>query len=99
MLNLKRKEYLCASCGVNHGKNWRKYCDNCAKKQKTNNRGNYPPPEEVYELAKHIPYTHLAQQYGVSDNAIRKYLKTNGYKPPRRKKSQKYSFVIIMEWE
>lgn len=35
-----------------------------------------PTSEELYELLKHTPFTTVAETYGVSDNAIRKWCKS-----------------------
>lgn len=55
-----------------------KKCNRCTQKEKVqNNRdfGNKPSYKQLKEDLKTMPYTKVGNKYGVSDNAIRKWLK------------------------
>lgn len=51
----------------------------------------WPPAEEIIELLKTENYVSLGKKYGVSDSAIRKYLKREGVDPlPKGNRKRKY---------
>lgn len=87
-----RKIHYCKRCGreISSGAD---YCPECASFiRRTCDR---PSREELKILIREKPFTQIAEIYGVSDNAIRKWC--DGYKLPR-KKSEINSYTIE-EWE
>lgn len=72
--NIKtHKIYYCKNCGVEV---WRgnEYCPTCAAKMRR--KVERPTREELKNLIRTKPFTQIAKQYGVSDNTIRKWCKT-----------------------
>lgn len=70
---LKSKEiFYCKHCGatVTYGNDC---CSNCSSLLKR--KVERPTREELKELIRKLPFTTIAKQYGVSDNAIRKWCK------------------------
>jgi Zn finger protein HypA/HybF involved in hydrogenase expression len=92
-------EKNCKGCGIEiKGKRKdKKYCRQCEEKQvfRTSPRLCFrkverPSKEELKKMLWEIPTTKLAEQYGVSDQAIGKWAKTYGLeKPPRGYWAQK----------
>lgn len=57
-----------------------KFCQNCSNKLKANKSEEYLLEiKEMYEKSKTMPYTQIAKEYGISDNAVRKRIKSAGY--------------------
>jgi transposase-like protein len=75
--NLKIKKYKCIKCKKDINTK-RKYCDECYKidnsvsQRKVKER---PSREQLLEEIKESNYCAVGRKYGVSDNAIRKWLK------------------------
>ena len=66
-------EYRCSSCGKEIGKTKNGMCFKCfAKSRRIVER---PSKEELEEMLKHQSYVSIGKMFGVSDNAIRKWLK------------------------
>ena len=73
LLDLSKKYYYCPSCGIEITKG-AKMCRSCAnKKQQITER---PTREELKRLIRIMSFTTIGKQYGVSDNAIRKWCKS-----------------------
>lgn len=75
-----RLEFWCA-CGnsMARGSSMCIVCHNNNERQKA--KDFWPPVEEIIELLKTENYVSLGKKYGVSDNAIRKYLQREGVDP------------------
>jgi predicted amidophosphoribosyltransferase len=73
---LRVKEPLLCSCGnaMSKGAN---QCSECL--HKAQERIVWPAPEELATRLRTTSYTALGRELGVSDNAIRKYLRKHGY--------------------
>ena len=66
---------FCNNCGVLLKTSNSQYCSVCSKiKQRTVER---PNRNELKQLIRTIPFTTIGKQYGVTDNAIRKWCKFN----------------------
>ena len=74
--------YYCKECGkiISNSKAMR--CVECHKKSLR--VAERPSREELKQLIRQIPFTKIAEQYGVTDNSIRKWC--DAYNLPRRKK-------------
>ena len=66
----KHKIYYCSSCGIEVSKG-HDYCPKCAALKKR--LVSRPSREELKFLIRNKPFTQIGKQYGVSDNAIRKW--------------------------
>ncbi len=64
--------YICEDCGKYISKN-AKYCPECAKKHAR--IVERPTRKELKNLIRTTPFTKIGKQFGVSDNAIRKWCK------------------------
>lgn len=63
----------CKMCGAKIGTN-SEYCNKCAHiKARVSER---PSREELKKLIRTIPFTQIGKQFGVTDNAIRKWCKS-----------------------
>ena len=88
------QRFYCIDCGKRITRNATR-CNNCNNKYKK--AINLPPVsrEELKQLIYTTPFTTIGKQYGVTDNAIRKWC--DKYNLPRRRKEIKsYS---MDEWE
>lgn len=75
----EKNDTKCLECGKIISKN-ATYCVECLNKFK---RANLPTREELKSLIRILPFTQIGNQFGVSDNAVRKWCDT--YKLPRKK--------------
>ena len=70
-----KKIYNCSSCGVQlEGKCKTSLCLSCHSK--TQRKIERPPKEQLLKEVQQSSYVAVGRKYGVSDNAIRKWLKT-----------------------
>ena len=89
-MKIGRLEFWCA-CGnsMARGSSMCIVCHNNNQRQKA--KEFWPPVEEIVELLKTENYLSLGKKYGVSDNAIRKYLKREGVDPlPKGNRKKKH---------
>ena len=75
------KKYYCIDCGKELNGNNRLRCWDCNIKER---RKNFPEREILKQLIRNKSFLEIGRQYGVSDNAVRKWCKT--YQLPSRKK-------------
>lgn len=72
----------CTQCGtIITGEGKTQLCPQCY--QKTTRRTEWPEREELKDLIRNLPFTTIAKQYGVTDNAVRKWC--DKYDLPRTK--------------
>ena len=86
------KKHYCCDCGKIISKDAVR-CAECASK--SSRVVNRPSREELKLLIRNKPFTQIAKQYGVSDNAIRKWCESE-YLPSKKTEIKKYSDI---EWE
>ena len=85
---LRKKERFCTCCGKKLKSSQDKYCStDCTNKTKRIGR---PNREELKKLIRSLPFTRIGQQFGVSDNAIRKWCMAEGL-PSKSKDIKAYS--------
>lgn len=90
---LKPKEYKCKNCGKNISKTSKGLCEECSHiAQRTCER---PSREELKNLIRTKPFTQIAKDFNVSDNAIRKWCDAEGL-PRKATEIKQYSDE---EWE
>lgn len=92
-LRSKKKIYTCKNCGkvVSQGQN---RCAQCSHKEQRK-VAERPSREELKAMIYTLSFTSIAQQYGVTDNCIRKWC--DAYNLPRTKKEiTKYS---PLQWD
>ena len=66
---------LCQDCGCQISKNAITYrCSDCS--HKTSRKAERPPREQLLKMVEENGYCATGRKFGVSDNAIRKWLKT-----------------------
>jgi len=79
-----KKKYYCSLCS-NETTRTRKYCDSCFEKNKKSKKfkrfnsrkvKNRPSEEQLLREIEETNYCAVGRKYGVSDNAIRKWLKS-----------------------
>lgn len=77
--NLESKKYYCSICGkeITYGAN---LCVECSRIQ--SRKIERPTREELKDLIRNNSFTQIGKQFGVSDNAIRKWCKA--YNLPNR---------------
>lgn len=86
------KKHYCVDCGKVIS-NEAQRCSECASK---NSRlVERPTRAELKNLIRNKPFTQIAKQFNVSDNAIRKWCKSEGL-PTKKTEIKKYS---DLEWE
>ena len=93
LYNLKHhKIYYCKNCGIEITQG-SQYCINCigTARQKVER----PNREELKNLIRQLPFTTIAKQFSVTDNAIRKWC--DSYKLPRTK--GKINSYTDEQWE
>ena len=89
---VKKHQHLCSKCGKPI-KSPNKYCQDCLTfARRVCER---PSREELKSLIRTVPFTKIGQQFGVSDNAIRKWCISEGL-PSKSKNIKTYSDE---EWE
>ena len=86
------KKYYCVICGKEKSRNGI-YCAECA--QKAQRKTDRPDRETLKNLIRTIPLRRIGLDYGVSDNAIRKWCKAENL-PSTKKEINSY---IDEEWE
>jgi hypothetical protein len=69
---------LCLECGTEISKTSLR-CKGCANKNKSKEKIVWPDINELLDLIKNMPLTKIGLKLNVSDNAIRKHIKKNGY--------------------
>jgi len=72
--NNKKKKYYCEKCGEERCFKHSKICRICASKEKRKVKDR-PSKEQLLNEIKELGYCGTGRKYGVSDNAIRKWLK------------------------
>lgn len=82
----KAKEYFCIDCGKQISKGSMR-CRSCSDIFKKNSNVLPITREELKEKIRTTPFVHIAKEYNVSDNAIRKWC--DKYNLPRRSKDIK----------
>lgn len=75
-----KKHYYCRNCGKEISYQ-RTYCVECAGLQ--HRKAIRPEREDFKQMIRTMPFTMIAKEYNVSDNAIRKWC--DSYNLPRRK--------------
>ncbi len=79
---LEKTIYYCNNCGKQlNRKTTIGLCEECYKH--TTRKAERPSREELKQLIKTIPFTQIALQYGITDNAIRKWC--DRYNLPKKK--------------
>lgn len=68
----------CEKCGGKKSSRRFKLCQAC------NTKIEWPPVQDILDAVADTSYTGVAKELGVSDNAVRKFLKSNGIEPPRK---------------
>ena len=82
--NLLRKQgqkHLCNRCGIEISRD-AKYCVECARL--ISRKVDRPSREELKKLIREKPFTHIAKDFCVSDNSVKKWCV--GYNLPSKKK-------------
>lgn len=90
----KKRQHYCCDCGIGISADATR-CNACRGRHKAN---NYQLPinrQELKQLIRTTPFTTIGKQYGVSDNAVRKWCDKYGL-PRRTGEIKKYS---DKEWE
>jgi Zn finger protein HypA/HybF involved in hydrogenase expression len=85
-----KARYSYCKCGRRMGKSSKMclYCSNHSPKRK---RINWPTDKEILELVWNNSLLQVGRILGVSDNAVRKHLKRQGFPVPKRKKNKRVS--------
>ena len=92
---LEKKIWYCQDCGkeISKGSN---YCKDCWDKhqRKVSNR---PNREELKQLIRTTPFIKIGQQFGVSDNTIRKWCKAENlpFKSTEIKKISNEDWILL----
>lgn len=85
--NILKTKYYCSNCGKEIIKNVTGLCSECLIEI---NRAKRPSREELKKLIRELPFTKIGKQFGISDNAIRKWC--IAYSLPSKKSDiQKYT--------
>lgn len=66
------KKIPCPICGKEMSVSAKNMCLECHRKEQAK---NIPPKEEIEKLIYNTPFTTIAKQYGVTDNAVRRWCK------------------------
>lgn len=86
--NMSKTQYYCLECGKPIVKNKTCLCSECIHKQRR--VCDRPTREELKDLIRKYPFTTIAKDYGISDNAVRKWCKTYNL-PSKKQDIIKYS--------
>lgn len=70
------KQFLCPVCGKIKKSSRSQMCEECARKNRR--VVDRPNREELKTLIRKTPFTTIAAQYGVTDNAVRKWCDAEG---------------------
>lgn len=89
----KAKAHYCKLCGAVLNDRHSTYCIPCG--HKVQQKCERPSREDFKNMIRNIPFTKIAEQYGVSDKAICKWCKA--YNLPYRKKDIK--IISDEDWE
>lgn len=78
--NIEKPKRYCKNCGRQISWSKSEYCVQCSAEKRTKKRLDkvgkiFPDRETLWELVKEQPFTKIAESYGVTDNAIRKWCK------------------------
>lgn len=87
------KKHYCQKCGQLISSSQATYCKKCASENQR--KSERPPREELKDKIRKLPFTTIAKEYSVSDNAIRKWC--DSYSLPRTKKE--INNYNDQEWE
>ena len=79
----RRAPTYCVSCGIVLRSDAKKYCQSCFA-QHRRKVADRPAPEEILAMAKEHGYVWVGKKYGVSDNAVRKWVRAAGMATPSR---------------
>lgn len=81
------KKYFC-NCGQEKTSKEAKHCHDCYLKERKNfiNQTDtpWPPVEDVLTWLETSSFTAVGKKIGVSDNAVRNYIKRSGHEVPKR---------------
>ena len=83
----------CIDCGKEVYDNHAKRCPECAAKARR--LTERPNREQLKQMIRTMPFTHIAKQYNVSDNAIRKWCKAENLPS----KSTEIKNINDKDWE
>ena len=92
LLKKQGQKYFCNRCGIEVSRD-AKYCVECAKL--ISRKVDRPSREELKKLIREKPFTHIAKDFCVSDNAVKKWCV--GYNLPSKKKD--INSFTNEEWE
>jgi very-short-patch-repair endonuclease len=81
----EEKKNKCVDCGIEIWKE-SKRCNDC--QHLTRRKVERPPIEQIIKEVEETSYCEVSRKYGVSDNAIRKWITTSGLEPPRFRKQK-----------
>ena len=85
---LKKTLYFCSNCGKQlYNKTVSGLCENCYRMSLQVGR---PSREELKFLIRNTPFTKIGEQFGITDNGIRKWCKTYGL-PTTKKEINGYT--------
>ncbi len=84
-----KQHYYCKDCGVEISSSKAERCEKCARIA-SRTVVNRPNRAELKQLIRTLPFTKIATQYGVSDNAIRKWCNVENL-PCTKKEIKKYT--------
>lgn len=73
--NRKKYKKICPICNINEINKTSQMCVDCRTKEK---RKNVPPKEDLEKLIYNTSFVQIGKQYGVSDNAVRKWCASYG---------------------
>lgn len=91
--NKTKIRYTCLNCGKEISKN-ASYCIDCYNLEQRIVKSR-PTREELKDMIRNTPFTHIAKQYNVSDNAVRKWCLAERL-PTTKKDIRQYS---DFEWD